>query len=127
MSEDERKIREVIETWMAATAVGDLPKVLSLMTDDVVFLVPGKEPFGKEAFASSSAAMKDMRVEGKSEFHELVVTGDWAFCRTHLQVTVTPPGKSAVRRSGYTLTLFKKQQNGSWLLARDANLLTADA
>jgi ketosteroid isomerase-like protein len=29
-----------------------------------------------------------------------------------------------VRRGGYTLTILKKQPDGRWLLARDANLLT---
>jgi ketosteroid isomerase-like protein len=28
-----------------------------------------------------------------------------------------------VRRSGYMLTLFRKNPDGRWLLARDANLL----
>ena len=50
MTDDERTIRDVVETWMAATKRGDLATVLSLMTDDVVFMVPGQEPFGKEAF-----------------------------------------------------------------------------
>src|SRR6185369_17813300 len=51
MTEDERAIREVIATWLRASAEGDTAKVLSLMADDVVFLVPGHRPFGKEAFA----------------------------------------------------------------------------
>ena len=34
------------------------------------------------------------------------------------------PGGSAVKRTGYTLTILRKQADGRWLLARDANLLT---
>jgi ketosteroid isomerase-like protein len=41
MSTDEQQIRELVATWMAATKAGDVPKVMSLMTDDVVFLVAG--------------------------------------------------------------------------------------
>jgi uncharacterized protein (TIGR02246 family) len=55
MASDEQQIRELIATWMSATRAGDLATVLSLMTDDVVFLVPGAPPFGKQKFA---AAMK---------------------------------------------------------------------
>jgi ketosteroid isomerase-like protein len=29
-----------------------------------------------------------------------------------------------VRRSGYTLTILRKQADGRWLLARDANLVS---
>jgi len=51
MTADERAIRELVATWMAASRAGDLDTVLGLMTEDVVFMVPGREPFGKEAFA----------------------------------------------------------------------------
>ena len=57
MSEDERAIRELVATWMAASRAGDLDTVLGLMTEDVVFMVPGREPFGKEAFAAQSRGM----------------------------------------------------------------------
>jgi uncharacterized protein (TIGR02246 family) len=125
MTEDERAIRRLVETWIAA---GDLPTVLSLMADDAVFLVPGQKPFGKEAFAAASAGMKDLRLDGKSDIQEIRVLGDWAWLRSYLEVTATPPGAAKpVRRSGYTLTILRKTPDGRWLLARDANLLTAEA
>ena len=37
------------------------------------------------------------------------------------------PGRDAVRRSGYTLTIMRKEVDGSWRLARDANLLVKEA
>jgi uncharacterized protein (TIGR02246 family) len=127
MTDDERAIHDLVAKWMAASQAGDTPTVLSLMTDDVVFMVPGREPFGKEAFAAASASMRDVRIEGTSDIRELQVLGDWAYLRSHLQVTVTPPGGNSVRRTGYTLTILRKQADGRWLLARDANLLTAAA
>lgn len=44
MTHDERAIRDLIATWMKASQAGDLETVLGLMTDDVVFMVPGREP-----------------------------------------------------------------------------------
>jgi hypothetical protein len=41
--------------------------VLSLMADDVIFIVPGKEPFGKEAFAASATGMMKVRIVGTSD------------------------------------------------------------
>jgi ketosteroid isomerase-like protein len=35
-------------------------------------------------------------------------------------------GGKAVKRSGYTLTILRKQSDGKWLLVRDANLLTVE-
>jgi uncharacterized protein (TIGR02246 family) len=124
MSDDERAIRDVIETWLTASQAGDTAKVLTLMADDVVFMVPGQEPFGKEAFASMSAGMKDMRMTASSTVVELTVLGEWAWCRNHLDVTITPPKGEAMRRSGYTLTIFRKKADGAWVIARDANLLS---
>jgi uncharacterized protein (TIGR02246 family) len=123
MSDDERAIRDLIATWMSASQAGDTDTVLSLMTDDVVFMVPGKEPFGKAAFAAASQDMKDVRIEGTSEIREVEVLGDWAYLRGHLQVAVTTPAGNTVRRAGYTLTILRKEPDGKWRLARDANLL----
>jgi uncharacterized protein (TIGR02246 family) len=123
MTDDERAIRALVDTWMAASQSGDRETVLSLMADDVVFMVPGREPFGKEAFASQAEDMKNMRIEGRAEIREIKVLGDWAYLRNHLEVTVTPAGGQPVRRVGYTLTILCKH-NGRWLLSRDANLLT---
>jgi len=127
MSEDERAIRDLVATWMQASQAGDTQTVLGLMTDDVVFLVPGQEPFGKQAFAAAAASMDGVRIEGTSEVRELNVLGSWAYLRGYLRVAMTPPGGNTVRRAGHTLSIFHKQPNGRWLLARDANLLTPEA
>jgi uncharacterized protein (TIGR02246 family) len=111
---------------MAASQAGDHEKVLSLMADDVLFMVPGQAPFGKEAFAAASRGMKGVRMEGKSEVQEVVVTGEWAWCRTHLTVTITPLNGLPMRRAGYTLSILRKKPDGGWVMARDANLLTKE-
>ena len=56
--DDEQQIRELVATWMSATQSGDITTVLSLMTYDVVFLVAGQPPFGKQQFADT---MKGVR------------------------------------------------------------------
>ena len=56
MSEDERANHALIDRWMAATKAGDIGSVLDLMTDDVVFMVPGRAPFGKQEFAAMSGS-----------------------------------------------------------------------
>ena len=127
MTDDERAIRQLVSTWMAATQAGDTETVLSLMADDVVFMVVGQEPFGKAAFAAAARGMQNVRMEGTSDIRELTVLGDWAYLRNHLVVTVTPPGGQPVRRAGYTLTILRKTPAGQWLLARDANLMTTQA
>lgn len=111
---------------MAASKAGDVEKVLSLMADDVVFLVPGRPPMRKADFAAAAQAQTGPdapKFDGTSEIQEIRILGDWAFLWQKLTVSVAPPGGAAtITRAGHTLTIFNKQQ-GRWLLARDANLL----
>ena len=123
MSEDERAIRDLLASWMTASQAGDHHAVLSLMTDDAVFMVPGREPFGKEAFAAASKSAGPRLIEGTADIVELKVLGDWAWLRTRLEVTIAPPGGAPTTRSGYALTILRKEPGGKWRLARDANLL----
>lgn len=126
MQNDEREIRELVSTWMAATKAGDSDTVLSLMADDVVFLLPGDRMMRKADFAAAAKAQAGPGAptfDGSSEIQEIKVLGDWAFMWTKLKVVMMPPGGGQpIERSGHTLTILHKE-NGKWLLARDANLL----
>jgi uncharacterized protein (TIGR02246 family) len=124
MQQDERDIRELVKKWFDASRAGDVATVLKLMADDVIFLVPGQEPFGKAAFAANSERMKNVQIEGISEIEELKILGDWAWMRNRLKVTITPPDGKPMVRGGYTLTILRKTPEGRWVIARDANLLT---
>ena len=125
MNGDEQAIRDLIHTWIAASKAGDIETVLGLMSDDIVFMVPGRS-FGKAAFQAASEAMKGMGFEAVSEILEVHITGDHAWCRTHLTVTVSPPNGNTVHRSGNTLSILQKQTDGKWLMIRDANMLATE-
>jgi uncharacterized protein (TIGR02246 family) len=123
MTDDERAIRDLVATWMKASETGDIDTVLSLMADDMIFMVPGREPFGKDAFRAASATMKGVGLTGTSDIRELKVLGDWAYIRNYIEITITPPDGTAMRRTGYALSIFRKQSDGRWVLWRDANLV----
>lgn len=123
---DEEEIRDLVSVWIAATKVGDIDKVLSLMSDDVVFLMPGRPVMRKPGFAAAARAQAGTSApafDGTSEIQEIRVLGDWAFMWAKLTVVVTPAGGgSPITRSGHTLSVLRKD-NGRWVLARDANML----
>jgi uncharacterized protein (TIGR02246 family) len=123
MSDDERAIGELVDRWMDASRRVDLETVLDLMTDDVIFMTSGREPFGKDAFRANSEAMAGVEIDGRAEIREIEVLGDRAWIRNHIDLTVTPAGGEPVRRSGYTLTILRKCEDGRWRLFRDANLV----
>ena len=124
MTDDERAIRELVDMWMAASRRGDVETLLGLMTDDIIFMTPGREPFGKEEFRAQSEAMSGAELEGRAEIREIRVLGDWAWIRNHIDLTVTPPDGGPVHRAGYTLSVLQKCGDGKWRLARDANLVS---
>ncbi|MBV8037645.1 SgcJ/EcaC family oxidoreductase [Roseateles sp.] len=126
MSDDEQAICDLVATWMDASRRGDVATVLGLMVDDALFLTPGRAPMTRADFAKAAAAQaggKAPSFDGHSEILEIQVMGDWAFMRSRLSVTATPPdGSPPMRREGHTLTVLRKD-GGRWKLARDANLL----
>jgi uncharacterized protein (TIGR02246 family) len=123
MTEDERAIRDLVSTWMRASKSGDVNTVLSLMADDVIFMVPGREPFGKDVFRAAAEAMKNASLTGSSDIREVNVLGDWAYIRNYIEITITSREGGTMRRKGYTLSILRKQSDGRWLLWRDANLV----
>ena len=85
MENDEQAIRQLVTTWLDASKAGDTDKVLSLMADDVVFLVTGQPPMrGKAAFAASQSALKTAKIDATSAIQEIKVMGDWAYRWTKL-------------------------------------------
>jgi len=82
MRDDKQLIRDLIATWQRATATGDLPQLLSLMAEDIVFLLPGQPPMrGRDAFAAGfQAALQHYRIDSSSEIQEIEIAGDWAYC-----------------------------------------------
>lgn len=129
MPSDEQAIREVFETWQRVSMAGDIDQLLPLMSEDVVFLTSGNPPMkGREAFAAAFRAnIPKVGLESKGEMEEIVVVGEVAYCRAHLVVTKTSTeGGPPLRLTGYTLTVFRKQPDGRWVLVRDANLLAPE-
>jgi len=125
--QEKMKIRGVINEWMRATATNDLEKVLTLMAEDVVFLVAGQPPMeGRKAYADAARSMVGrIRFEGTPEIKEIHLAGDYAFCWNFLSVTVRPlDGSTPMHREGNILSVFRKEPDGRWVLFRDANLLT---
>jgi uncharacterized protein (TIGR02246 family) len=124
--QDKQAIRQFVETWLDASKRHDLPTLLKLLADDVLFITPGKEPFGKEAFATANEQQMNMQMEAAIDIKEIEVVGDWAWMRSFLRVSFTPAGKDPMRLSGHILTILQKNPEGQWVIKRDANFVAPD-
>jgi uncharacterized protein (TIGR02246 family) len=128
MDNDEQAIRNLVETWLRATREGDVDEVLDLMTEDVVFLVPGQAPMvGKQTYAEAlRAVLGKHAIESTSQIDEIAVFGDVAYCRSQLEVTVIRKHDNLpLLRKGHALSILRRCADGKWRLARDANMVVA--
>lgn len=129
MQSDEQAIRALVCDWQNAAASGDIDKLVHLMADDVVFMTPGQPPMrGKQSFMEAfEEGLKHYRIESHGEIQELHIVHDFAYCWTHMTVTVTPHSQGLpMRRSGNTLSILQKQPDAGWVIVRDANMLTPE-
>ena len=129
MRPDEQAIRELHTTWIAAVNAGDLASLLALMADDVVFVTPGQSPIGRNEFpVGFSAAHEQSRLRCTSELEDVAVVGEVAYTLSRDSLSVTPragpEAGQATQLAGDRLTIYRKQLDGRWLLARDAHTLS---
>ena len=124
---DEQAIRESVDTWLEASKKHDLTTLLGLLDDDVLFITPGKEPFGKKEFAASNSEVQGFRMDADIDIKELKVLGEWAWMRSFLNVSFKPVEGDATKLSGHILTIFRKTAEGKWVIHRDANFVMPES
>ncbi|MEP6917766.1 MAG: SgcJ/EcaC family oxidoreductase [Acidobacteriota bacterium] len=128
-AKDESAIRDLIIAWHRAGQAGDNERVLTFMAADAIFLTPGRPPIrGRQEFAAMQRSMDGrVRFESTVAIQEVLVHGGWAHAWSDLSVTMFPAdGNPPVRRVGPTLSIFRKEPDGSWVLVRDANMLAPE-
>mgnify|MGYP001571641301 CR=1 FL=1 len=126
MNDDEKQIRQLVDTWISATRAGDVDTILALMAPDAIFLAARQPPMvGRDAFAQGMrAVLSEHVIETTCDIDEVAISGDLAYCRTRLAVTIASThGKLPMQRTGHTLTIYRKGADGRWVLTRDANML----
>ena len=123
MTDDEGQIRKLVDSWIAASKARDLQTLMDMMTDDIVFMTPGRTPFGKAEFAADSERTTGMAVDASAEVQEVEIFGSRAYIRNHIRAELTAPGQPAKRMSGYAMSILRKGADGRWRIARDANLV----
>ncbi len=121
--DDEKAIRALIAEWSDATLAHDLNRILPLMSEDVVFLVPGGELRGREGFSKTfETGSEKMKVQPTMEIQEIKILGDYAYVWNRIRVLLYPEaGGSPKKLGGDALSIFRKGADGKWVIIRDAN------
>lgn len=115
---DETAIHSLLRNVVDALNEGDVDKLLSLHTDDVILmennmpLVQGKERIRQmfDGFEKNSLVQTIA-----FQTHELEINGNWSFVRGAVTVSKTEPDKELQQFTGKFICLLKKQADGRWL------------
>lgn len=124
-SDEEQRLRASHAAFIAAVNAADLDRVLAMMTPDVVLISPGQTLFGRDAFpVGFLRGHAEFELECSSRVDEAVVVGDVAYMRCHDRLALKPrTGGAASALAGDRLSIYRRQPDGAWLLARDAHVL----
>ena len=122
-TQDEQAIRDAIAEWSDATLAHDLSRILPLMAEDVVFLIPGGELRGREGFSKQfESGAPSMKVQPSMDIQEIMVFGDYAYVWNRISVLLYPEAGGAPKKlGGDALSIFKKGTDGKWVIFRDSN------
>jgi uncharacterized protein (TIGR02246 family) len=127
---DSVAISRVLSQWVDAYWSGDADALARLHTEDAVMLPDDAVAFsGREAILAWYTKMfegrpqveqrDDRQVESSWADDEIQVDGDWGFYRgTYRFAWETPEGEPREVR-GKDITIFRRQQDGSWKIARE--------
>jgi uncharacterized protein (TIGR02246 family) len=119
-----KAIHELSKGWIEAVKAKDLDRLLTLVTDDVIFLPSSGPPIkGKDAVGGLYRALfTQFDIDQTADNEEIVLTGEWAFSWGAETLTLSPlQGGSPVRLHGKGLAILRRQQDGSWKFARGIN------
>ena len=123
-ADEKAKIQGTMDEYSAAVLEGNLERWISVWQEDGVRM-PANEPqaVGIEQIKASVAPGFELFNTDTFNINmeEIQVLGDEAYARGVFNYAMTPKeGEGRIESSGKFLTLFEKQENGSWKIAVDS-------
>lgn len=123
--DEKQAIRALTEKWLAAVHAKDTAQLLTMVTDDAVFIPLGRPPIrGKKEieamyqlfFSQFSDVAQTVDVD------EVEIAGDWAFTWGSEKMVLFPKsGGPAMQLEGKGMSILRRQPDGSWKFARGIN------
>lgn len=120
----EKQLRDNEAKWNAAYASRDAEALAGAYADDAALanpgsaLVTGKATIRKETAAFASDP--NLKVAFAADRIQVAASGELAYARGHYSLTMTDPQtKQPANSTGSYLTVWKKQDDGSWKAIED--------
>jgi ketosteroid isomerase-like protein len=115
---EKQKLMETSREWSRVAASDDQEKTLAYWSDDALVLSAGDPPLqGKEGIRQmvlSSFDDPNFRISWEPETAEISASGDMGYLIEDTQMTMKDSTGSNSTQHFKTVTIWKKQQDGSW-------------
>jgi uncharacterized protein (TIGR02246 family) len=118
----QRSIDSSLAKFASAITTGDTAAMQSIYTDDAVVMPQGMPAVrGRAAMSQYNAGMFSMFTVSNASFSttELIVAGDYAIETGVYRMTMKPKTGPALPDTGKYISIWQRQSDGSWKMARD--------
>jgi uncharacterized protein (TIGR02246 family) len=118
---DIEAINKVREAHIAALNRGDADAWVALFSEDAVQMPPNEPAnVGGDAIRRwTQAFLNQFSTQFSLSVEELRMASDWAFERGAYTIILRPRGGEALQDLGKYITIYQRQPDGSWKMARD--------
>jgi uncharacterized protein (TIGR02246 family) len=111
------------KSWNEQFKSGDTEALVGHYADDAFFVAPGVKADGSTAIRKAYADAhtdQNFKLSFASDKIDVAASGDLAYARGHFSEQYTDPKTQKVMSdSGSYVTVYKKQQDGSWKAVED--------
>jgi len=112
------KLMQVSREWSQAASTGDVEKIVSYWADTAILFSPEQAPMrGKAAIrgmVEASFKVPGFHISWEPESAIVSESGDLGYLLEHTQITVNDSTGKPVSQYYNGITIWKKQQDGSW-------------
>jgi uncharacterized protein (TIGR02246 family) len=120
----------LVDQWTTAVKAKDSAALVSLVTEDCIFLAPNAPPLRGRVTVEQLYRTLFARYDLIQAFRlqETQLIGEWAFAWGLDEITMTPiAGGDAVHFVGHGLSILHRGWDGAWRFARGINNATRQA
>jgi uncharacterized protein (TIGR02246 family) len=112
------KVMQMSKEWSEAASSGDLEKTVSYWADHAIMMSAGEAPIeGKPAIrqmVEESFNIPGFRISWQPQRVEVSESGDMAYLIEDAQVSFQDSTGNTITQHNKTVSIWKKQRDGSW-------------
>lgn len=121
MQENLESLQQRRQEWIDSVNRGDVDAYSELLTEDAVWIPPGRDPVvGKQAFRAWLAPFfSQFTYDFSTDEERIRIAGDWAVERAHFTSDMSPKGGGEpMRHSGTYILLWRRDEGSRWCIER---------